>query len=74
MTQPAEPQAAPKQFQVIYRNVDRMIVGLSPKGGGVGNQNKLAVIHDMAEYANLMRYDPAYLAADGDHIVGTPPT
>ena len=64
---------APNQFQVIYRNSDRMIVGLSPKGGGVGPSNKLAVIHDMTEYANLMKYDPAYLAADGDHIVGAPP-
>jgi len=77
MTQPVAPEqqpaAAPKQFQVIYRNSDRLIVGLSPKGGGVGSQNKLAVIHDMAEYANLMRYDPAYLASDGDHIVGSPP-
>ena len=65
---------APKQFQVIYRNVDRMIVGLSPKGGGVGSKNKLAVIHDMAEYDNLMKYEPAYLSADGVHIVDTPPT
>lgn len=66
-------QSAPGQFQVIYRNTDRLIVGLSPKGVGVGPNNRLAVIHDLAEYDNLMRYDPAYLAADGDHIVGTPP-
>jgi len=65
---------APKQFQVIYRNADRMIVGMSPKGGGVGSQNKLAVIHDMAEYDKLMQFDPAYLANDGATIVGTPPT
>lgn len=69
MTQPE-----PKQFQVIYRNTDRMIVGLSPKGAGVGPNNRLAVIHDMAEYEVLMRTDPAYLSTDGDHIVGTPPT
>ena len=64
---------SPVMFQVVYRTSDRMIVGLSPKGAGVGRDNRLAVIHDMAEYANLMRYDPAYLAADGDHIVGAPP-
>ena len=64
---------APRQFQVIYRTSDRLIVGLSPKGAGVGPSNRLAVIHDMAEYDNLMKYDPAYLSADGDHIVGTPP-
>lgn len=68
-----EPQASPTQFQVIYRNTDRMIVGLSPKGGGVGPNNRLAVIHDMTQYANLMRYDPSYLAADGVTIVGSPP-
>ena len=68
MTQPG-----PKQFQVIYRNSDRLIVGLSPKGGGVGPANRLAVIHDMTEYANLMRFDPAYLSVDGDKIQGTPP-
>ena len=74
MTQPEQhPAAAPSQFQVIYRNADRLIVGLSPKGSGVGPNNRLAVIHDLAEYENLRRYDPAYLAADGDHIVGAPP-
>lgn len=65
-------QALP-QFQVIYRTSDRMIVGLSPKGGGVGPNNRLAVIHDLAEHDNLMKHDPAYLSADGDHIVGEPP-
>ena len=64
---------APKQFQVIYNRDTRLIVGLSPKGGGVGPANRLAVIHDMAEYDNLMKYDPAYLSSDGDHIVGAPP-
>jgi hypothetical protein len=64
---------APNQFQVIYRRTDRLIVGLSPKGSGVGPDNRLAVIHDMNEYDNLMRFDPAYLSVDGDHIVGTPP-
>jgi hypothetical protein len=64
---------SPVQFQVIYRNSDRLIVGLSPKGGGVGPANRLAVIHDMAEHDNLMKYNPAYLSADGAHIVGTPP-
>ena len=64
---------APKQFQVIYRDSDRLVVGLSPKGGGVGPQNKLVVIHDMAEYDNLMKFNPAYVSADRDHIVGEPP-
>jgi hypothetical protein len=56
------------QFQVVFRQSDRMILGLEPSGGvGQGNQ-------DMAEYDNLTRYDPAWLSADGDHIVGTEPS
>ena len=73
MTQPEERPAAPSQFQVIYRESDRLIVGLSPKGSGVGPNNRLAVLHDMAEYDVLLRTDPAYLSADGDHIVSSPP-
>jgi len=63
---------APNMFQVIYRDADRVIVGLEPAGGGVGPDNKLAVIHDMAEYDNLMRYDPAYLSEDKAHILAAP--
>ena len=62
------------QFQVVFRQSDRMILGLEPSGGGVGQGNQVAVIHDMAEYDNLTRYDPAWLSADGDHIVGTAPS
>jgi hypothetical protein len=61
-----------QMFQVVFRQSDRLILGLEPSGG-VGPGNQVAVIHDMAEYANLTKYDPAYLAQDGDHIVGTPP-
>lgn len=68
-----QPQQGPQQFQVIYNRTTRLIVGMSPKGGGVGPDNRLAVIHDLAERENLRKYDPAYLSADGDHIVGTPP-
>jgi len=64
-------QASDKQFQVVYRKSDGLVVGTHPKGG-VGNQNGVSVIHDMAEWDVLMRTDPAYLSADGDHIVSTP--
>ncbi|HYW86788.1 MAG TPA: hypothetical protein VFB50_03410 [Chloroflexota bacterium] len=63
---------APNIFQVVYRKSDRLIVGLEPKGG-VGPDNSVGVIHDMAEYDVLMRTNPAYLGTDGDHIQGTPP-
>jgi hypothetical protein len=62
---------SPKQFQVVYRKADDLIVGLEPSGG-VGPDNSVAVIHDMAEYEVLMRTDPAYLSADGDHILAAP--
>ena len=65
-------EAAPNMFQVVYRDADRLIVGLEPSGG-VGPPNAVAVIHDMAEYDVLMRTDPAYLSADGDHIQASPP-
>ena len=60
-------------FQVVYRKSDNLIVGMEPSGG-VGPDNSVAVIHDMAEYDNLMRYDPAYLSTDGDHVVASPPS
>jgi len=72
---PAQVQAtasAPNMFQVVYRDADRLIVGLEPSGG-VGPPNAVAVIHDMAQYDVLMATDPAYLSSDGDHIQGTPP-
>jgi hypothetical protein len=64
---------APAMFQVVYHETTRRIDGLEPSGG-VGPDHKVAVIHDMAEYDNLTRFDPAYLSADGNHIVGSPPT
>jgi hypothetical protein len=63
---------APDIFQVVYRKTDRLVLGLEP-AGGVGPDNSVAVIHDMAEYDVLVRTDPAYLSADGEHIVGSPP-
>jgi hypothetical protein len=63
-----------KSFQVIYQETDGLVVGLEP-AGGVGPDLKVAVLHDMAEYDNLVRYDPAYVTLpDKDHIVGTPQT
>jgi len=59
-------------FQVVFRQSDRLIIGMEPSGG-VGQGNQVAVIHDMAEYDNLTRYDPAYLSVDGDHIVASAP-
>jgi len=64
---------APTMFQVVYHETTRRIDGLEPSGG-VGPDHKVAVIHDMAEYDNLQKYDPAYLSADGEHIVGAPPS
>ncbi len=61
-----------QMFQVVFRQSDRLIIGMEPSGG-VGPGNQVAVIHDMAEYDNLTRYDPAYLSADGDHIVASAP-
>lgn len=63
----------PTQFQVIYRRTDNLIVGLSPKGSGVGPNNRLVVFHDMVQYDNLMKFDPAYVSADRSEIVGEPP-
>jgi len=63
---------APNMFQVVYRKSDNLIVGLEPSGG-VGPDNSVGVIHDLDEYEVLMATDPAYLSADGDHIIGEPP-
>ena len=64
-------ESSDKMFQVVYRKSDGLILGLEPSGG-VGPDNSVQPIHDMAEYDNLQKYDPAYLDASGDHIVGTP--
>ena len=71
-TQPAPRAGGPPMFQVVYRTSDRLIVGLEPSGG-VGPNNRVAVIHDLTEYDVLMQTDPAYLSADGGHVVGSPP-
>lgn len=70
MTQPLN--ESPKQFQVVYNKTTNLIVGMEPSGG-VGSDNSVAVIHDMAEYDVLMRTDPAYLSSDKSHILAEPP-
>ena len=62
---------APPMFQVVYRRSDRKVIGTHPRGG-VGPNNGVSVIHDMAEWDILMKTDPAYLSADFAHIVSTP--
>jgi hypothetical protein len=73
-TQPqAEPRAGQAPiFQVVYRQSDRLIVGLSPRGG-VGPDHGLSVIHDLSQYDVLLATDPAYLGVDGQHILSSPP-
>jgi hypothetical protein len=68
-----QPAGGPPVFQVVYRNTDRLIVGLHPQGG-VGPDHGVSVVRDLAEYDVLMRTEPAYLSADGQHILGGPPT
>lgn len=68
---PPDGPPAPKMFQVVYRTSDRLIVGTHPRGG-VGPDHRVAVIHDMAEWEVLMKTDPAYLSADGNHILAAP--
>jgi len=70
-TQRQTRENAPNMFQVVYRRADRLIVGLEPSGG-VGPDNSVQPIQDMAEYDVLMRTEPAYLSSDGDHILGAP--
>ena len=60
-----------RQYPIVYRQSDRLVVGEHPKGG-VGPANRIATLN-ADEYAKLLRTDPAYLAIDGDHIQGTPP-
>jgi hypothetical protein len=69
--QVASRENAPTMFQVVYRQADRLILGMEP-AGGVGPNNGVAVIHDLAEYDVLMRTNPAYLSNDGDHILAAP--
>jgi hypothetical protein len=69
----SQPPAGPGEtmFQVVYRHSDGLVIGTHPKGG-VGNDNGVAIIRDMAEWDILMKTDPAYLSEDGDYIVSTP--
>jgi hypothetical protein len=63
----------PFQFKVVYVDPgDGLIVGMDPSGGAVGNDHKVAVLHDAAEYDVLMRTEPAYLSSDKDHILAAP--
>lgn len=57
-------------FEVVYQPTSGLIVGMLPQGG-VGEDVDIVVL-DMVEYDNLMRYVPAYLSADNEHIVSTP--
>lgn len=69
-----QPQAQDQfQFKVVYVDPgDGLIVGVEPSGGAVGNTHKVAVLHDVSEYENLMRFDPAYLSDDKNHILAEP--
>jgi len=61
------------QFQVVYVDPGNgLIVGMEPSGGAVGSAHKVAVLFDPAEYAVLMRTDPAYLSADKNHVLAAP--
>ncbi|HYW90547.1 MAG TPA: hypothetical protein VFB50_22440 [Chloroflexota bacterium] len=68
------PQQRPGQapiLQVVYVDPgDGLIVGIDPSGG-VGAAHKVAVL-DVAEYEVLVRTEPAYLSADGNHVSSTP--
>ena len=66
-------QQADFQFKVVYVDPgDGLIVGMEPSGGAVGNEHKVAVLFDPAEYENLMRYEPAYLSDDKQKILASP--
>ena len=60
----------PPRQPIVYRLIDRLIVGIHPKGG-VGNEHRVEVI-PLEEYDKLPRTDPAWLTSDGK-IVGAPP-
>lgn len=58
------------QFKVVYVDPgDGLIVGMEPSGGAVGSAHKVAVLFDPAEYENLMRFEPAYLSSDKNHVL-----
>jgi hypothetical protein len=62
--------AEDRQFPIVYRRTDRLVVGEHPRGG-VGNLHAVATISE-TEYDKLLRTDPAYVTTD-DKIVSTPP-
>jgi hypothetical protein len=69
----AQPRAGQAPiFQVVYRQSDRLVMGISPRGG-VGSDHRLSIIQDLSQYQVLMRTDPAYLSSDGQHIQSSPP-
>jgi hypothetical protein len=59
-----------RQYPIVYRQSDRLVVGEHPRGG-VGQGHGVAVI-DAVEYELLLRTDPAYVTQD-NRIVGSPP-
>ena len=64
--------ATPNTFEVVYVEPgDRQIVGMNPDGD-VGLEHQVAVLPADPEYAVLMRTEPAYLSADGQHVVNVP--
>jgi hypothetical protein len=63
--------ASPDTVEVVYRVTDSMILGMFP-GGAVDSDCLVAAV-PQSEYDNLMRYDPAYLSADSEHIQADPP-
>jgi hypothetical protein len=72
VTPQAQPRAeGPPRTPIAYRQSDRLVVGEHPRGG-VGPDHGVAVIA-IAEYDILLHTDPAYLSADGQHILSTPP-
>jgi hypothetical protein len=60
-----------RQYPIVYRQSDRLVVGEHPRGG-VGSDHRVATISEI-EYERLLRTDPAYVSADGNQIQGTPP-
>ena len=66
-----ERAAEPVMFQTVSRKSDGLIIGLNAKGG-VGPDNQMDTWHTQKDYDNLIRFDPAYVNADGDAIVGEP--
>jgi hypothetical protein len=67
-----ERENAPDSFQVVYHDITRRIDGFEPSGS-VGLDHRIGTIYDINEYDNLIKFNPAYLSLDGNHIVGEAP-